>query len=57
MKLLRRMSLVLCILTGWFGLAPVVMAAVSTDELVAICDDLYGAVFGIPNGEPLGSCQ
>jgi len=27
------------------------------DELVAICDTLYGDVFGVPNGEPLGPCQ
>ncbi len=38
-------------------LASVVLAAATTDELVAICDNLYGDVFGVPNGEPLGPCQ
>jgi len=33
------------------------LAAASTDEVVAICENLYGAVFGIPNSEPLGVCQ
>lgn len=32
-------------------------AAATTDELVSICESLYGSAFGIPNGEPLGSCQ
>lgn len=32
-------------------------AAATTDELVSICAPLYGGVFGVPNGEPLGSCQ
>lgn len=34
-----------------------VLAASTTDELVAICTDLYSSVFGVPNGEPLGVCQ
>ena len=42
---------------GWFGVAPGVMAAATTDELVAICEGLYGGVYGVPNGEPLGVCQ
>jgi subtilisin family serine protease len=33
------------------------LAAVPTDELVAICNDLFGGVFGTPNSEPLGVCQ
>jgi len=32
-------------------------AAATTDELVSICESLYDSAFGIPNGEPLGSCQ
>lgn len=32
-------------------------AAVTSPELVAICDDLYGGVFGTPNAEPFGVCQ
>ena len=57
MKQLRRISLVLCMFVGWFGIAPGVMAAATTDELVAICEGLYGGVYGVPNGEPLGACQ
>jgi len=39
------------------GLTGLVMAAATTDEAVAICESLYGDVFGVPNGEPLGPCQ
>jgi subtilisin family serine protease len=35
----------------------VALAAATPGELVAICNNLYGAVFGVPNGEPLGACQ
>ena len=38
-------------------LTSVILAATPSDELVDICTDLYGDVFGIPNGEPLGACQ
>jgi len=38
-------------------LTSVVLAAATTDELVGICESLYGSVFGTPNGEPLGACQ
>jgi subtilisin family serine protease len=31
--------------------------AASTGEVTALCDVLFGAVFGVPNGEPLGPCQ
>lgn len=33
------------------------LAAIPAGELVDICNDLYGSVFGVPNGEPLGVCQ
>ena len=39
------------------GLSAVTLAAATTDELVAICNGLYPAVYGVPNGEPLGACQ
>jgi subtilisin family serine protease len=39
------------------ALSAVAYAAATTDELVAICNGLYGDVFGVPNGEPLGPCQ
>jgi subtilisin family serine protease len=57
MKQLRRISLVLCMLVGWFGIAPSVMAAATPEEAAAICEALYGGVYGVPNGEPLGVFQ
>lgn len=33
------------------------LAAATTDEVVDICNSLFGGVFGNPNGEPLGACQ
>jgi subtilisin family serine protease len=39
------------------GLSAVALAAMPSNELVTLCDDLYGDVFGVPNGEPLGPCQ
>ncbi len=39
------------------ALTVVAYAAATTDELVAICEQYYPAVFGVPNGEPLGVCQ
>jgi subtilisin family serine protease len=32
-------------------------AAIPSGDLVDICEDLYGDVFGVPNTEPLGPCQ
>lgn len=34
-----------------------VLAASSAGDLAALCDSLYGGIFGVPNGEPLGPCQ
>ena len=31
--------------------------AATVPEVTALCSDLYGDVFGVPNGEPLGPCQ
>lgn len=39
------------------AISAVAYAAMPSDELVAICESLYGDVFGVPNGEPLGPCQ
>jgi subtilisin family serine protease len=39
------------------ALSAVALAAVTPAELVDICEDLYGDVYGVPNGEPLGVCQ
>jgi subtilisin family serine protease len=33
------------------------LAETPANELVDICDGLYGGVFGVPNDEPLGPCQ
>jgi subtilisin family serine protease len=44
-------AIALIVLTGS------VLAAMPSDELVALCEDLYGDVFGVPNSEPLGACQ
>jgi subtilisin family serine protease len=38
-------------------ISAVAYAAMPSDELVAICENLYGDVFGVPNGEPFGPCQ
>ncbi len=32
-------------------------AAAPSDELADLCESLYGGVFDVPNGEPLGVCQ
>ena len=39
------------------SVSAIALAAATTDELVAICNNLYGEVFGVPNSEPLGACQ
>lgn len=39
------------------GLTGIVMAAATPGELLPICIGNYDAVFGNPNGEPLGACQ
>jgi subtilisin family serine protease len=49
--------LVTILAVATIGLSAVALAAATTDELVDICNDLYGDVFGVPNGEPLGVCQ
>jgi len=42
---------------GIIGVSAVALAAMPSDELVDLCESLYGDVFGTPNGEPLGPCQ
>lgn len=39
------------------GLVSAAMAAVSSGELINICNNLYPPVFGVPNSEPFGVCQ
>jgi subtilisin family serine protease len=57
MKRWRIVLLVAVLIVAVVGVSAVALAAATTDELVAICDGLYGDVFGVPNGEPLGPCQ
>ena len=53
-KVLLMVAVLAMTLIGMTGL---VMAAVSADELLDICNANYPAIFGIPNGEPFGPCQ
>jgi subtilisin family serine protease len=39
------------------GLSAVVLAAMPAPDAAVLCEGLYGGVFGVPNGEPLGPCQ
>ncbi|HSJ52073.1 MAG TPA: S8 family serine peptidase [Actinomycetota bacterium] len=36
---------------------PASRAAIPADDLIDLCEDLYGGVFGVPNAEPFGPCQ
>jgi len=38
-------------------LTTTVLASSSQAEIIAKCEGLYGAVFGVPNSEPFGPCQ
>ncbi|HET7761887.1 MAG TPA: S8 family serine peptidase [Phycicoccus sp.] len=40
---------------AWTG--PTAQAAVPDSTVSTLCQQLYGATFGTPNGEPLGACQ
>ena len=57
MKRWKLVLLVISLIVATIALASVALAAATTAELVAICNGLYGSVFGNPNGEPLGPCQ
>jgi lantibiotic leader peptide-processing serine protease len=39
------------------GVTSIALAAATPQELAGICSNLFGPVFGVPNGEPLGMCQ
>lgn len=47
----------LALIVGVVSASAVALAATPSDDVVAICNELYGDVFGVPNGEPLGACQ
>ena len=57
MRFLRRSLPVLVLLTSLVALPGVLSAATPAQEVIDICDDLYGSVFDVPNSEPLGVCQ
>ena len=52
-----RMFIVLALLVALAAIPTSGNAAVTQGELQAICQDLYGDVFGAPNSEPFGVCQ
>ena len=55
----RRTSLLLAlvVIASMAVTAGVAQASETAGEAAAACEDLYGDVFGVPNGEPLGPCQ
>jgi subtilisin family serine protease len=57
MKRWKLILIVSIIAIALIALTNSVLAAMPSNELVAICEDLYGDVFGVPNSEPLGPCQ
>ena len=57
MKRRNKILIVITLALMALGLTTAALAAATTEALVAICNDLYGTVFGVPNGEPLGACQ
>jgi len=57
MKSQKWVLIVITFAVAAVALSAVALAAKPSDEVVAICEDLYGDVFGIPNSEPLGACQ
>jgi subtilisin family serine protease len=58
MKRWKLVLLVTTIAVATIGVSAVALAAMPSDELVAICESLYGDfIFGVPNSEPLGACQ
>lgn len=57
MKRWKKFILIGGVLLATLVLASAALAAANTNELVEICQALYGDVFGVPNSEPLGACQ
>jgi subtilisin family serine protease len=45
------------LIVATIALGAVALAAMPSGDLADLCSDLYGDVFGAPNGEPLGPCQ
>ena len=57
MNLWKYVLIVITLAITTIGLSSSVLAGSTPEELVPICSDNYGDVFGVPNGEPLGPCQ
>jgi subtilisin family serine protease len=57
MKRWKVILIVTMLIVVMAAISAVAFAAMPSDELVAICENLYGDVFGTPNGEPFGVCQ
>jgi lantibiotic leader peptide-processing serine protease len=53
----KLVSIVVIAVLATLSLTAAVLAAIPAGELAALCTALYGGVFGVPNGEPLGACQ
>lgn len=57
MSRFRVVLLVLVLVGLTLGVSAVARASVPPDVAVDICENLFGGVFDVPNGEPLGACQ
>jgi subtilisin family serine protease len=57
MKRLKLILVVTIVAIALIALTTSVLADTDPGVLAALCDSLYGSVFGAPNGEPLGACQ
>jgi hypothetical protein len=57
MTLLKRTAVSIVAAVAVFRSAPTADAAAPRDVAAAICSNLFSAVFGVPTGEPLASCQ
>ena len=57
MKRWKSILVVTVVVVALIALTTSVSAATDSGVLATLCNDLYGSVFGAPNGEPLGVCQ
>lgn len=57
MKRWKLILIVTIIAIALVALTTSALAASDPGDLAAMCSSLYSAVFGVPNGEPLGACQ
>jgi subtilisin family serine protease len=53
----KPLFLAIILLIATAALASTALAAADPGDLSSLCDNLFGSVFGAPNGEPLGACQ